>query len=148
MMSILQQIRADKLAARKSGDSLRSGLLITLDSEASKVGKDKENRESSDEEVVLVIRKFLKGLEETSEALKKAGRPTEQQDSEKAILMSYLPKQLTTEELAAVIATLVGQLPEKKPDQLGKIMASLKAQYTGLYDGKSASELIKKALQG
>jgi uncharacterized protein len=147
-MSILQQIRADKLAARKSGDSLRSGLLITLDSEASKVGKDKENRESTDEEVVQVIRKFLKGLEETSEALKKTGRSTEQQDSEKAILMGYLPKQLSTEELSAVIATLVAQLPEKKPDQLGKIMASLKAQYPGLYDGKSASELIKKALQG
>ncbi len=146
-MSILQQIRADKLAARKSGDSLRSSLLITLDSEASKVGKDKENRESTDEEVVQVIRKFLKGLEETSEALKKSGRPTEQQESEKAILIGYLPKQLSTEELTAVIGEFVAQLPEKKPDQLGKIMASLKAQYPGLYDGKSASELIKKALQ-
>jgi uncharacterized protein len=146
-MSILQQIRADKLAARKSGDSLRSSLLITLDSEASKVGKDKENRESTDEEVVQVIRKFLKGLEETSEALKKSGRPTEQQESEKAILSAYLPKQLSTDELTAVIAGFVAQLPEKKPDQLGKIMAALKAQYPGLYDGKSASELIKKALQ-
>lgn len=146
-MPILQQIRADKLAARKSGDSLRSSLLTTLDAEASKVGKDKENRESTDEEVVQVIRKFLKGLEETSEALRKAGRPTEQQDSEKTILTGYLPKQLSTEELSAVIDEFVAQLPEKKPDQLGKIMASLKAEYPGLYDGKLASELIKKVLQ-
>lgn len=146
-MALLGRIREDRLSARKSGDSLRINLLTALDGEATRVGKDKANRESTDEEVVAVIRKFLKGIDETIEALRKTGRPTGQPECEREILSAYLPKQLSAEELETVIAGLVAALPEKKPAALGQVMGSLKERYAGLYDGKLASEAIKKALQ-
>lgn len=144
-MSILEQIRADSVSARKSGDKLKSGLLVTLLSEAQSVGKN-ANRETTDEETIAVIKKFIKNAEETSRnAL--ASVQTNKMDAvqksadEVKILSSYLPKQLTEDEIKIIISGLkAGEIMEPS---MKNIMAYFKEMYAGRYDGAMVAKYAK-----
>lgn len=142
-VSLLKRIQSASLEARKARDSVRAGLLVTLFSEASMVGKNDGNRETTDEETIRVIKKFLKGIEEALAV--KAGEPT--LTAEKAILEEYLPKQMNDDELKATIATIVSGLPQPVTvKNMGLVMKELNSKYTGLFDGSKASAFVKEAL--
>jgi uncharacterized protein YqeY len=127
---LLEKIKADSLAARKSGDKLKASVLVTLYSEAAPSGNAEE---PTDEKVLTVIKKFVKNLETFS---------TETTESELAILRSYLPQQLTEAQLRKYIDTfVVAGLPN-----LGAIIAELKLHYPNQFDGKLAAQLIKERM--
>jgi len=65
--------------------------------------------------------------------------------NEVSILETYLPKQLTEEQLSGLISALVYNNNYTIKD-MGKIMAELKSKYSGQYDGKLASTIIKSQL--
>ncbi|NJO62626.1 MAG: GatB/YqeY domain-containing protein [Richelia sp. RM2_1_2] len=65
---------------------------------------------------------------------------------EENILSVYLPKQLSTDELSATISQLIEDKKYGSIKDMGKLMSDLKAEFSGRYDGKVASELIKKRL--
>lgn len=153
IMTILDQIKQDTIAARKAKNALKSALLTTLVSEVVNVGKNDGNRETTDAETVAVVKKFLKGVDETINAIKDVSNVDGSADRyvnalhEQEILRRYLPAQLTEQELAAVVAQFVSTLTERNPKQMGAVMAFLKVNYDGQYDGKSASAVVKQALQ-
>ena len=68
----------------------------------------------------------------------------EESESEIAILSEYLGKQLSEEELKALVEKLVAG----GADAIGKVMGALNKDYKGQFDGRLASELIKSALGG
>lgn len=151
-MSLLAKIKSDSLTARKNHDSFRGTLLTTLYSEAATVGKNDGNRETTDTEVVAVVKKFVKGADETLAILN--ADPARNAEAiaiitqEKTILESYLPAQLSEAELQAVLANLVDSLADRSPKQMGAVMKQLKASHEGTYDGALASKLIKGMLTG
>lgn len=142
---LLETIKAASLAARKAKDAEQAALLTTLFAEAARIGKDAGNRETTDEETVRVVRKFIKGLDESlavltqDEARNRALR-------ERAVLEQFLPKMVTGAELATVVADIVSTLAERTPKQMGIVMKSLKDRLGGAYDGNEASVLVKAAL--
>ncbi|HSA33854.1 MAG TPA: GatB/YqeY domain-containing protein [bacterium] len=143
---MLAKIRKDLFEAKKAHDLVRSNLLSTLLGEAMAVGKNAGNRETTPEEVMQIIRKFMKNIDETIAILTGDGKPCDKEKAEKAILEGYLPKQLTPEELAKAIEEIVATLPEKSPKAMGQVMAKLKELHAGRYDGKLASQLVKEKL--
>lgn len=62
---LIVKIKHDQLVARKNRDQIESTLLTTLIGEADMVGKNNGNRDPFDEEVISVVKKFLKGVNET-----------------------------------------------------------------------------------
>jgi uncharacterized protein len=145
---LINQIRSDMITARKGGDSVAKSLLITLYAETVRVGKDKRNGETTDDESVSMVKKFITNCEETLSLLEARGQNGDQQRRELEILHTYLPKQLSREELAHAIAVILAELPEKNARAMGQVMAQLKARHGATYDGKLASELVKTALMG
>ncbi|HOW52249.1 MAG TPA: GatB/YqeY domain-containing protein [bacterium] len=143
---MIANIRKDLFEAKKAHDLVKSNLLSTLLGEAMAVGKNAGNRETTPEEVMQIIRKFMKNIDETIAILSGEGKPVDKEKTEKAILEGYLPKQLTAEELAAAIDAIVATLPEKSPKAMGQVMAKLKELYVGRYDGKTANQLVKDKL--
>jgi uncharacterized protein YqeY len=141
-MSILSQIKADLDVARRNKDSSLLTLLVTLYSECAMVGKTKRNGESTDEEVLSVIRKFKVGVEEI---IKIKGN-SEALDFEIALYDKYLPQMLSEEQLTSIINDIISSLSEKSPKQMGLVMKSLKDVYLGQYDGTLASKLVKELL--
>lgn len=134
---LMEKIKADMITAKKAGEKNKATLLNTLYAEAGTVGKNKENRESTDQEVLSVIKKFIKGVDETLQALGNEGTAVAIFLEEKKILESYMPQQLTREDLEDIIFGL-------KTKDMATVMKHLKENYAGLYDGKTASEIVKK----
>ena len=146
-MSLMETLRAKQLEARKNRNEIETNLLTTLVAEAAAKGKAAGNRESTDEEVVATIKKFLNGVNETLAALAVSSDGRVKVASiEKEILESFLPKQLSEDELRIAITGIVNTLPEKNAKAMGKVMAELKANFAGLYDGAMASKLVKELL--
>jgi uncharacterized protein YqeY len=142
---LLETIRLQSVEARRAKDSVRATLLVTLFAEAARVGKDAGNRETTDEETQKVVRKFLKGVDESLAVLKdEAARALAL--AEKSILESFLPQRITGAPLQAVVAEIVASLPDKSAKQMGLVMRSLKERLSGAYDGAEATALVKTAL--
>lgn len=145
-MSIIQQIKAKQLEARKARENETAACLTTLIGEAEAVGK-KSNREVTDDEVFAVIKKFIKGMDETMQILGDTHPQLEFVKHEKSVLEAFLPKQLSNDELAAEVNAIhAGLLSAGEKVDVGSIMKVLKTRFGANYDGKAASTLIKAAL--
>lgn len=136
-LSTLERLRSDLLIARREQDSVRRTFLSTLLSAVVSVGKDQGNRETTQQEAENVIKKFLKNVQEF---LKLLPISVEQCTRSRLLLeehwlLSYLPKQLSREELVGEVKTL---LPLAK----GEIMKTLKQRFGNSFDSKLASTLI------
>lgn len=144
-MSILTQIKAAQLQARKERATLTVNVLTTLIGEAEAIGKNDGNRETTDSEVVAIAKKFIKNINETISLVK---NPTAQGDLvlERMIIEQFLPKQLTSEDLRFVLVGLTNELNAHTLREMGKIMKVLKERFDGQYDGATASALMKEIL--
>jgi len=140
---LINQIHADMMLARQNSDTVTKNLLITLYSEASKVGKDKRNGPSTDEEVIATVKKFIANATETSRLLKERNQNDLTQQSEVEILNKYLPSQLDKNSLETILKEFLATNNLSGPRAIGQAMAYLKNTYSGQYDGKMASEIIK-----
>lgn len=142
-MSLLETIRADQITARKEKQKDKATILTTLYSEAANVGLNDGKRESTDKEVLAVIKKFLKGVEETLAVAEGTCTPLL---LERQILINYLPPQLSEDDLTTIVTDLIQALEAPSMRDMGSIMKTLGTEYDGRYDGKMASTIIKEAL--
>ena len=60
------------------------------------------------------------------------------------ILSKYLPQQLTAEELTVLITQLISDKCYSLPKDMGKVMKHLSTEYAGRFDGRVASDIIKR----
>lgn len=150
-MSLLNDIKAKQLELRKAqmadkiGRGTEISLLTTLYSEACVPGKA-ERRESTDAEVVAVIKKFAKNNDECMASAGDRRDWCDRLSVEREILYMFLPKQLSVDELKEIISGFVATNGIAGPKGTGLVMKMLKEQYEGLYDGKIASDIIKAVL--
>lgn len=145
---LIEKIKHDQLVARKNRDQIESTLLTTLIGEADMVGKNNGNRDPFDEEVISVVKKFLKGVNETIAILEKSGHDVSQFEKEREILDSYLPTQLTFDQILTMIesAVLDGTIIKDKSFK-GSAMKWLKIHYSGQYDGRIAAEVLDQLVE-
>jgi uncharacterized protein len=146
-MNLIAQIQKDMIVAKKEKMKHKALLLSTVYGEASAIGKNKANRQSTDEEVIKVITKFIKNNNETITILKKSNKDFLNQETENMYLEEYLPKQLTEDELTDIIKAIIVESGATSPKQMGLVMKELKAASGGLYDGKMASTIVRKELK-
>ena len=145
-MSLLSEIKLDQLQARKDKNAEVTSLLTTLIGEASMAGKNDGNRESTDLEVVAVIKKFIKGINEIVSIVAEGSGESLTALAEKMLLETYLPSQLTEDEISDIALKQISYLENASPKSMGKIMKHFKDNYAGQYDGKTASRVVKDLL--
>jgi len=149
-MMLINQIKQRQIQARKSkeGDVVIN-LLTTLYSEATMAGKNANiPHETTDNEVIAVVKKFIKTTNECQTIANERHDINwlNKLDIEETLLKSFLPPQLTEEELTGAILGIMSKHGLTGIKSTGMIMKTLKEQYDGLYDGKMASELVKTIL--
>ncbi|MEV7118225.1 GatB/YqeY domain-containing protein [Kitasatospora griseola] len=151
MTTLKEQLHEDLTAAIKARDELRSSTLrLTLASVTSAEVAGTAKRELSDDEVLHVIGKEAKKRREAAEAFEGAGR-TEQAARERAegeVLATYLPKQLTDEELAAIVAAAVAESGASGPQGMGAVMKLVRPKIEGRAEGGRVAAAVKAALAG
>ena len=131
-MTLIQTVRDQQVAARVSRIS-SAAVLTTLLGEALMVGKNNGNREPTDEEVVAVVRKFLKNIDETLRVVVDP-QVRENLQQEAVVLKAFLPRQMYKDELVDLAKTCIN---------MPGFMQLLKKEYAGQYDGKMASEIAR-----
>jgi uncharacterized protein len=137
-------LQADLQAAMRARDMTKVYVLRGVIAAIKNLKVEKQNREELPEaDVVALLRKEVSKRVEALGFAEKAGRSdaVTQNQAEKAILDAYLPAQMDAARLEAEVARLSAELGTT---QIGPLMAALKERHAGLYDGKLASELIRK----
>ena len=78
----------------------------------------------------------------------KAGRPelAKQEEEELSVLLSFLPPQLSPEEMAAEVAAVIAEMGATGPNDLGKVMKNAMARLAGRADGKVIREIARQRL--
>jgi uncharacterized protein YqeY len=145
---MLDTIRAASVAVRKARNTEGAALLTTLLAEAARPGLDNGKRESTDAEAVKVLKKFIDGATEMLQLLPE-GPLRERTLREKAMLEALMPaqpRQVTGDELGAVIDGIIATLVEPSTKSMGTIMGALKVQLPGAHDGTEASTMAKAKL--
>lgn len=151
-MGLKEQISEQMKSAMKMPDKTRLETLRTL--RAALMEKEIEKRgvrqpmTTEDEAAVMVS--AAKKRRESIEAFEKGGRNdlVEQEKKELAIIQEFLPKQLSTEEVAHVIEQVVTETGATSPASFGKVMPLVMKQLKGNADGKVIQEMVKKRLEG
>jgi uncharacterized protein YqeY len=106
--------------------------------------------ELTDNDIVKLVQKLVKQRQEAMEIYSQAGRHelADNEQKEMFVLMNYLPKSLSEEELKAAIDALIDELGAQSMKDMGRVMKVLVEKYPSQYDGKTASAYIKGKLQG
>jgi len=128
-MTLQEQIQADLKTAMMNKDENKKNLIRVILGEFSRIGK-----ELTDEQVTKILKKMLENSKELNNQV------------EIDILETYLPKELSKEELTTLIQKVITDNNIISIKEMGKVMAGLKTSGS-LYDGKVASEIIKTLLK-
>lgn len=141
--ALKDRIQEDVKQARKDRDKARVLVLTTLWSEVR--NKEIDGRgELDDDGVVQVISKGIKQRKDAAEQMRGAGRPelAEQEEAQAAILETYLPKQLSEDEVRALVREAIAS----GADQMGPLMGKIMPQIRGRFDGKEANRVVREEL--
>jgi uncharacterized protein YqeY len=148
----------DIKSAMKSGDKRRLATLRLInaaikdrdltanrDEQGQATGRDK----ISDQDILALLQKMIKQRRESIETYRSAGRDdlADQEVEEIGVIESYLPQQMTEDEMRSAVTGLVAELNAKGLKDMGRVMAALKERHTGSMDFAKASAMLKDALK-
>jgi uncharacterized protein len=146
-MSLKETITEDMKSAMRAKETTRLGTIRLLLS-AMKQREVDERIELTDADIIAVIEKMLKQRRDSIAAYESASR-TDLADVEKAevaVLQTYLPQQLTEEEIKAILDKVVADTGAAGMQDMGKVMAAIKPLVAGKADMGKISSLIKAKL--
>jgi hypothetical protein len=147
-MVLLQKLDDDLKVALKASDRLKVSVLRMT--KASLQNRQIDKREQlSDEDIIAIISSLTKQRRESIEQFSKGGREdlAEKERQELAILQSYLPKQMTPEELDNVIAEAIKESSAEGMKDMGKVMRLVMPRLKGAADGKAVNQRVKDLLE-
>lgn len=146
-MSLLDQLDDDLKGALKSSDKLRLSVLRLMKAAIQNKKIDKRN-ELTDEEIVSVLSSLLKQRKESIEQFSRGGREdlAQKEKEEFSIIQSYMPKQLSSEELEGLIQKAISDASAQSVADLGKVMKILVPRIKGVADGKWVNKRVRELL--
>ncbi len=146
-MSLKEQLKNDLKEAMKAKDNFKRDTIRFLMSAIKQVEVD-TRKELSDEDIIKIIQKSVKQREDAAQQYKEGGREDlyEKEMKEAEILRSYLPKQLSDEELEAELKVIIEEVGATSLKDMGKIMGVATKKLAGKADGKRINQTVKKLL--
>jgi uncharacterized protein len=141
-MAVLERVQDDVTVAMKAGDRERVHALRLIVSELQKAAKDE-----SAEEVEVLQREHKRRLE-AAEAYRDGGRAESaaSEEREAEIIQSYMPEQISDDELQAIVGDAVAESGASSPKETGKVMSLVMPKVKGRADGKRVSQLVQEKL--
>jgi uncharacterized protein YqeY len=141
-VSVLEQVQHDVKDAMRAREKARVHALRLIVSELQKAEKE----QGADE--VQVLQRERKRRLEAAEAYRDGGRGdrAEAEEREAEIIASYMPEQLSDDDLEALVGDAVAQSGASSPQEMGKVMALVMPQVKGRADGKRVSAVVKEKL--
>lgn len=147
-MAFKEQLMSELKTAMKEKDTVKKSTITLIRSAIKQVEVDTRT-ELNDEQILELITKQVKQRRDALEDFKAADRAdlVEQTEKELEILMTYLPEQLSEEEVSAIVNEVIASVGATSMKDMGKVMPQVMAKTKGRADGKLISTLVKGALQ-
>jgi len=107
-----------------------------------------QQKPADDNKVLDIVAKEVKRRRESIEAFKRGNRSdlVAQEEAELTVLMSYLPEQMSREEIMAAARQVIDAVGAKGLSDRGRVMSHLMPQLKGKADGKEVSEIVTELL--
>ena len=149
-MTLQQRVDSDLKEAMRAKDATKLGVLRMLKSalKYAAIAKSGAEAELSDTETAQVIRKQTKQRKDSIESFEKGGRAelADKEKEELAILNSYLPQGMSSDELAKIVRETIAELGATSKAQMGAVMKALQAKAGGRADGRALSAEVGRQL--
>ncbi|MFI0937266.1 GatB/YqeY domain-containing protein [Streptomyces sp. NPDC021020] len=149
--TLKQRLKDDLTSAIKGRDELRSATLrLTLTAITKEEVAGTTARELSDDEVLTVIGREAKKRREAAEAFEQGGRAesAQREREEGEVLATYLPQQLTDEEIAAIVRDSIAESGAQGPKEMGAVMKLVNPKVAKRAEGGRVAAEVKRQLAG
>jgi len=148
MPSLKERIDADLKDSMRSKDELGTSVLRMLKSAVKYKEVEPGGHALEDAGVLAVIQTQIKQRRDSVEQFRAGGRLelAEKEEREIAKLQSYLPAQMSPDELRAEVRAAIAQVGAKSPKEMGAVMKVLMPKVSGRAEGKTVSEAVKAEL--
>lgn len=142
------KLQDDLKQALRSGDKAKLSTLRMLLAAVKNTEIARHPTPLTDADILGVIAKEMRQRQESIEAFKKGNRADliAQEETELAILSTYLPRQMTRDEIIAEACRVIAELGAKGPADKGKVMPKLIAQLKGKADGREINAVVTELL--
>jgi len=147
-MSLKEVLQQDLKTAMKDKDSIRKNVITMTRAAILQIEKDKKI-ELDDEGVIEVIARGVKQRKDSIPEFEKGNRLDLVEDIQREIdvLMSYLPEQLSEDEISRIIADTIIEVGAQSARDMGRVMSALMPKLKGRADGKLVNIIVKQQLQ-
>ncbi len=147
-MTLKERIYKDMVEAMKNKDNFKKNILSMVRAAILQVEKDTQ-KELDDEGVINVISKEIKQRKEVLPDYEKSGRQdlVDKARKEIEIMLSYLPKQLSEEEIEEIVKKVIEETGAKTKSDIGKVMGKVMPIVKGRADGNLVKDMVNKYLQ-
>lgn len=145
---LVEKIFDDYKEAMKARDTLKSSVLSFLRADMLNLATAKKKDKLDDAEIIVVLKKQIKQRQDSIEQFTKGGRldSAEKEKKESAILKSYLPAEMSVEQIKLLIEEAVISTGASSMKDMGRLMKELTAKIAGGADGKLVSDLVRQRL--
>lgn len=149
-MSLYEKIQQDLKKALKEKEAIKlSTLRFLLSAIRNREIELKKRGKLTDKEIIGVIRQQVKQRQESIEAYRTGKREdlASKEEEEMKILNTYLPQELSSEELEKIINQTIKEIKASGPTDFGKVMGQVIKKAKGRAEGKVVAELVKEKLE-
>ena len=151
-MEIVDKIDKSLTDALKNKDQDRTLTLRSIISQKKQKEIEKrtqDNKNITDEDMILILNKMVKQRRESIELYKQGGRQdlVDKETKELKIIQEYLPEQISEEEIKKICEQAINNLKASSLKDMGKVMGAIKSKYKGSVDLSIAGKILKDKLK-
>lgn len=149
-MTLEQRVNEEMKIAMKSGNKLRLETLRSLRAGIIEFSKSGLDREMNQDDEIKLLNNQAKRRRDAIDMYDKAGRTElkEKEEFELSVIQEFLPKQLTDDELSAIIKSVIEKVGASSMKDMGKVMGASMKELSGKADGNKVQQLVKDILGG
>ena len=147
-MSLEERVQKDMIQAMKSKDADKLRALRAIKSEILLAKTDGSGESVDEAREIKIIQKMVKSRQESLEIYSSQNRDdlAAKEKSEIDHIQTYLPKQMSEEEIATRVDAIIAQVNATSMKDMGKVMGIVQAELGGKADGKTIASLVKARL--
>jgi uncharacterized protein len=149
-VNLSERVDSDLKTAMREKNAIKLGVLRMLKAAIMNAAIEKSGAQSqlSDAEATQVIRKQVKQRQDSIESFEKGGRDelAAKEKEELSVLQSYLPQQMSADELSKIVRETITEVGATSKAQMGAVMKTLQTKVAGRADGKTLSAEVQKQL--
>lgn len=147
-MSVKKDLQLALTQAMKDKDEIRK-VPLRLVMAAVKEAEIEKKETLDDSEVLRILQKEAKSRLDTIEDARKADRPDliERAEAELAVLKTFLPEELSQEEIEALVTETINEVSASSMADMGNVMQAIMPKIQGRADGGQVSQIVRQKLQ-